>query len=202
MISRAVNALAGNVLVLNKFYSAIHVLSVRKSFCLLSKGSAEVVSVENEAFRGYDFSEWIEQSILKIELEAIHPDDDWIQSVNFMVQVPRIIRLVNYDRMPRHVVKFNRRNIFLRDEHECQYCGQRFGQSHLSLDHVIPRSRGGEMTWENIVSACLKCNVRKGGRTPQEAGMTLRQNPSKPPRNPALEMQLAKRKYACWKKFL
>jgi 5-methylcytosine-specific restriction endonuclease McrA len=202
MIARAANALAGNVLVLNRYYSAIHVLSVRKSFCLLSKGAAEVVCVEEEPFRAYDFSDWIERSILKIELEEHHSDEEWIQSVNFQVQVPRIIRLVSYDRFPRHVVKFNRRNIFLRDEHLCQYCGQRFGQSHLSLDHVVPRSRGGEMTWENIVSACLKCNVRKGGRTPQEAGMTLRQRPSKPLRNPAFEVQLAKRKYACWKKFL
>jgi 5-methylcytosine-specific restriction endonuclease McrA len=104
--------------------------------------------------------------------------------------------------VPRNVVKFNRRNVFLRDENQCQYCGKKFGTNHLSLDHVIPRSRGGPSTWDNIVCACLKCNVRKGGRTPQEAGMRLYRLPSKPSRSPSLAHQLSSRKYAAWRNFL
>ncbi|MBW3543699.1 MAG: HNH endonuclease, partial [Planctomycetes bacterium] len=82
------------------------------------------------------------------------------------------------------------------------YCSRRYSTSLLSMDHVIPRSRGGETTWENIVCACLKCNVRKGGRTPWEAGMTLFRQPIRPRRNPVLLHQLRTRKYSSWKSFL
>ncbi|MGZ3413414.1 MAG: HNH endonuclease, partial [Isosphaeraceae bacterium] len=99
------------------------------------------------------------------------PDDEFIRTVHFEIQVPRIIRLLAYDRLPRQKVKFNRRNIFARDGNRCQYCGRKFATSELSLDHVVPRSQGGRAAWENIVCACLKCNVRKGGRTPREASM-------------------------------
>jgi 5-methylcytosine-specific restriction endonuclease McrA len=202
MIAGKSSALNANVLVLNKYYSAIHVLTARKAFCLLCKGAAEVVNVEDGAFMTYDFDGWLEQSELRQELNDVDPDDEYVQAVNFTIQVPRIIRLIRYDRIPRNIVKFNRRNVFLRDNHQCQYCGETFPHSSLSLDHVMPRSRGGETSWENIVSACLKCNVRKGGRTPQEANMSLTSRPSKPVRNPALDRQLAQRKYESWKTFL
>ena len=196
------SALSGSVLVLNKFYSAIHVLGVPKAFCLLCKGAAEVVDVDRDQFASYDFCAWLELCELRSELGEAGSCEDWVRAVNFSVQVPRIIRLVRYDRMPRNAVKFNRRNVFLRDDHMCQYCGKSFGHSGLSLDHVMPRSRGGETSWENIVAACLKCNVKKGGRTPQEAGMRLRNHPSKPRRNPALTRQLSLQKYAAWRRFV
>ena len=122
--------------------------------------------------------------------------------MNFQVQVPRVVRLLHYDRMPRNVVKFSRRNVFLRDENRCQYCSGKFSPQKLSLDHVIPRSRGGQTIWENIVCACLKCNVRKGGQTPKEAGMRLFRKPVRPRRNPVLAHQLGTKKYASWKVFL
>ncbi len=83
--------------------------------------------------------------------------------------MPRVIRLLAYDRLPKQTVRFNRRNLFARDNNRCQYCGKRFPTSELSLDHVVPRSRGGDTTWENIVCSCVACNVRKGGRTPTSA---------------------------------
>ena len=191
-----------SVLVLNRNYMAIHVLSVQRAFCLLWKGCAEVVNVENDQYMTYDFDGWREVSELKAELDDRDDSDDWIRSVNFEIQVPRIIRLLSYDRVPRNTIKFNRRNIFLRDEHRCQYCWKRFPRQQLSLDHVMPRSRGGEDSWENIVCACLDCNVTKGGRTPQEAGMTLKSPPVKPKRNPLLSRQITLQKYASWRKFV
>ncbi len=100
--------------------------------------------------------------------------------------MPRVIRLLAYDRLPKQTVRFNRRNIFARDGNHCQYCGRHYPTSELSLDHVVPRSRGGETTWENIVCSCVKCNVKKGGRTPQEAHMHLVRPPVKPKRSPLL----------------
>lgn len=196
------SAMQISVLVLNRNYTAVHVLSVQRAFCLLWKGSAEVVSVENDQYLSYDFDGWREISELKAELDERDDSDDWIRSVNFEIQVPRIIRLLRYDRVPRNTVKFNRRNIFLRDGHCCQYCEKRFPRQELSLDHVLPRSRGGEDSWENIVCACLNCNVSKGGRTPQEAGMTLKCPPVKPKRNPLLSRQITQPKYQSWRKFV
>jgi len=196
------SAMQVSVLVLNRNYMAVHVLSVQRAFCLLWKGSAEVVSVENDQYMSYDFDGWREISELKTELNERDDTDDWIRSVNFEIQVPRIIRLLSYDRVPRNTVKFNRRNIFLRDGHCCQYCEQRFPRQELSLDHVMPRSRGGEDSWENIVCACLTCNVNKGGRTPHEAGMRLKRPPVKPKRSPLLSRQITLRKYESWGKFV
>ena len=113
-----------------------------------------------------------------------------------------MIRLLRYDLFPKNVVKFNRRNIFLRDENHCQYCGHRFPTQSLSLDHVLPRSRGGLTNWENIVCACVSCNVKKGGRTPLQANMRLIRKPEKPKRSPILNLKLTNRKYQSWKSFL
>ncbi len=99
-------------------------------------------------------------------------------------------------------MKLNRRNLFARDQNRCQYCGKRYATTELSLDHVIPRSQGGDNSWENIVCACIHCNVKKGGRTPQQAHMTLINHPVKPKRSPVLTIKLSDSKYASWKQFL
>ncbi|MFV0445767.1 MAG: HNH endonuclease [Planctomycetaceae bacterium] len=192
----------GAVLALNRNFQAVHVVSVRRALCLLYKELAEVIHVEEGHYLTFDFDGWREHSELKSLLGAQDDTDDWIRAVRFDLQVPRIIRLLKYDRLPKNSVKFNRRNIFLRDEHRCQYCGDRFPTHRLSLDHVLPRSRGGPTTWENIVCACLECNVRKGGRTPHEARMHLIRQPSKPRRNPLLVRQLDDRRYHSWQNFI
>ncbi len=125
-----------------------------------------------------------------------------MRTVRSFIEVPRIIRLLGYDRLPRQRVKFNRRNVFARDENRCQYCGRRLTSGQLSLDHITPRSQGGPSTWENIVCACLPCNHRKGPRTPPEAGMPLLKDPVRPQTNPSLRRKLTYRKYRTWKVFL
>jgi 5-methylcytosine-specific restriction endonuclease McrA len=197
----AYSALDASVLVLNKLFMAVHVISVRRAFCLLCKELAEVVTLEDGQFNTYDFSTWREVS----EYRAKHfrqEDDDWVRTSSAEIQAPRVIRLLSYDRVPKQTVKFNRRNIFARDGNQCQFCGKRFPTSELSLDHVIPRSQGGKTTWENIVCACVDCNVRKGGRTPRQAHMTLVRKPEKPKRSPLLSLKLTQKKYQTWQTFL
>ena len=188
------------MLVLNKHYMAIHVVSVKRAFSLLSRNLAEVLHVEDGQYLGYDFESWVEVSEFKREFEPA--DHDWLRTVRFHVAVPRIVRLLFYDRLPRQQVKFNRRNIYGRDNNRCQYCGGRFPTSELSLDHVIPRSRGGRTTWENVVCACVECNVRKGGRTPTEAHLCLITKPRKPRRSPIVDFKLSNDKYRSWKHFI
>ena len=194
------SALSSSVLVLNRHYAAVRVISARRAFCLLFKGIAEIVAAEDDAWQSYDFESWREVSEYRARFER--DQHEWVRCVRFELAVPRIVRLLVYDRLPRREVKFTRRNIYARDRNRCQYCGHRFPTSELSLDHVIPRSQGGGTDWANIVCCCVKCNVRKGGRTPEEARMRLITEPVKPKRSPVITLRLSSRKYASWRQFL
>ena len=179
---------------------AIRVINVRRAMTLLYRGCADVITIEESQYSNYDFDAWCELSqILALEKQ---PDEDYLQAVNFEIQVPRIVRLTRYDKLPKSTVRFNRKNLFARDDHQCQYCGQLRPVSQLSLDHVIPRSHGGKTTWENIVCSCMKCNSRKGGRTPTQAGMLLLKKPVKPRSNPAMSIPLNDPRYESWKTFV
>jgi 5-methylcytosine-specific restriction endonuclease McrA len=192
--------LHAKVLVLNRAYLAVRVTSARRAFCLLSRGMAEVIHVDDGKYANYDFATWTEIS----ELQRAYERDahDWVRTVRLNIAVPKIIRLLGYDRLPHQTVKLNRRNLFARDGNRCQYCGDLFPTSELTLDHVTPRAHGGGETWENLVCSCVRCNARKGGRTPEQAHMRLWAKPHKPRRNPLITIRLGQEKYASWKAFL
>jgi 5-methylcytosine-specific restriction endonuclease McrA len=140
------------VLVLNASFEPLNVCSVRRAHVLVWKGKAEIVERSDDPLRSAGYS--------------------WVR--------PLVIRLLQYVRVPRAVKRrISRRVLFARDGHRCVYCGTHGGR--LTLDHVVPRSRGGDSTWENVVTACAPCNLRKGDRLLEEARMTL----PRPPRTPA-----------------
>ena len=192
--------LQASVLVLNRLYMAIHVVNVRRAFGLLFRDRAEVIHLEEGSFANHDFQSWREASELRADVKQ--PNDDWIRAVNFEIRVPRVIRLLSFDRVPKQKLHLNRRSVLARDGSNCQYCDGHFSSHQLSLDHVIPRSCGGMTTWENVVCACLKCNIKKGGRTPKEAKMKLVRHPVKPKRNPILILKLSNPKYESWRTWL
>jgi 5-methylcytosine-specific restriction endonuclease McrA len=194
------SALNLSVLVLNRSFVAVHITNVRRAITLLFRELAEVVHIEDGRYSAYPFESWRELSALQAAFRT--PDQDWVKAVGYELQAPRVIRLVDCDRGPRQGLRFNRRNVFARDGNQCQYCGRNFPTSELSLDHVVPRSRGGITSWENIVCACVACNVRKGGRTPQEARMQMIRLPMKPKRSPLLTIKLGNPKYQSWKSFV
>jgi 5-methylcytosine-specific restriction endonuclease McrA len=144
------SALSGHVLVLNHDYRALCVCSVERAVILLILRKAELVHAE-------------EGRALRSS-RVHHP---W----------PSIVRLKVYVHVPYKKIMLSRRNILRRDRHHCQYCGS---GDRLTLDHVLPKSRGGKDTWENLVAACVPCNNRKGNRTPEEAGMPLTRRPFRP----------------------
>ena len=113
-----------------------------------------------------------------------------------------MIQLIHYSRLPSCEVRFNRRNIFVRDRSRCQYCGKVKPQRDLNLDHVMPQSRGGKSTWDNVVCACIRCNTKKGNRTPDEAGMRLIRAPKKPAGHPLLRARWMGRFPEEWRTFL
>ncbi len=194
------SGLNSKVLVLNKLYMALRIVSAKRAFSMLSREMAEVIHVDAGEYLSYDFASWAEVSEFKRERERER--FDWVRTVRLEIAVPRVIRLLGYERLPRQEVKLNRRNLFARDRNQCQYCGHSFPTSELSIDHVLPRSQGGGDSWENLVCACVRCNARKGGRTPPQAHMALVRRPIRPRRNPLIAVRLGQEKYEPWKAFL
>ena len=180
-----------NVLVLNRLFQAIQVTTVRKAFCLLYKGHVRAVAPD---YTTYDWEDWVD----------IPPQsqEDSIITPTLRIRIPRVILLVDFDRLPRHEVRFTRKNIFYRDRNRCQYCGHKFQTRDLNLDHVVPLSRGGKSTWENVVCCCIKCNSRKGGLLPEEAGMHLVRSVVKPRWHPLVKISFTTGQYEAWKNFL
>ncbi len=179
-----------SVLVLNRGFVALALTDVKRCFTLLYKGHVRAVLPD---YTTYAWEEWRDV--------PVQPGDDLIQTPSLTLRVPRVVQLLSCERAPRHDVKFSRHNIYVRDGNRCQYCGKRFSTSELSLDHVIPLSRGGPSTWENVVCACLPCNVRKGNQLLEEAGLRLRRAPVKPKASP-LGLLSPQRIHPSWRNFL
>jgi 5-methylcytosine-specific restriction endonuclease McrA len=135
------------------------------------------VLVLNASFEPLNITSWRRAVILllKGKAEQLEHNGKYIYTG---FPLPSVIRLRQYVRVPYKEIPLTRRNILERDRHTCQYCNHRGDQ--LTLDHVIPRSRGGGETWENLVAACVRCNVKKGNRTPKEAGISLLSQPRRP----------------------
>ncbi len=141
-------------LVLNASYEPINIVSWKRAITLLFQG----------------------------KVEGLAEYDKEIRSISFTIRMPSVLRLLRYVGMRKrfHQVKFSRANIYARDLHTCQYCGTKCSTEDLTFDHVIPVVKGGSKTWNNIVTCCFECNHRKGGRTPEEAGMHLIRRPKAP----------------------
>lgn len=175
----------GYVLVLNRNYIAIQITNVQHAVKHLYTGNAKIVAhsdIKNSRnnivvhkYETFDWGGWI-----KVSQEIEEDPKKFIHSVRFKMRVPSIIVLVTFDRLPERQIKFSRQNIYARDGYKCQYCETHRNKTRLTIDHVIPKSKGGKTTWDNIVSCCYDCNQKKRDRTPREAGMKLSKIPRKP----------------------
>jgi len=184
------------VLVLNRLWQAVNVCTVRRAFALLFQGHAQVVSADsNNNFFTHDFMSWMDLSVREPEAEMVH-------TISFKIRVPRVIVLLLFDRLPKKEVKFTRHNIFARDKDACQYCGKVFDRRDLNLDHVLPRDKGGQTTWENVVCSCIPCNTRKGNRLPHEVGMHLIRKPKRPKWQPFVSITFCAPHHESWKHFI
>lgn len=184
------------VLVLNRLWQAVNVCSVRRAFTLLCQGHAQVVRPDkNNNFFTHDFESWRDISVREPEPEMVH-------TISFKIRIPRVIVLLLFDRLPKKEVKFTRHNIFERDKNTCQYCGGVFDRKDLNLDHVLPREKGGQTTWENIVCSCILCNTRKGNRLPHEVNMHLIRKPKRPKWRPFVNFTFNGEQDESWKHFI
>lgn len=158
------------VLVLNKNWAYIAVTSAKDAICALYAGGATAIDPEN--YVTYTFADWVERGVAD--------GKPFIPASRIKVEVPEVIVLARYDKIPARALHYSKQHIFRRDHYCCQYCGHQFTVSNLTIDHVVPRSQGGETNWTNCVSCCTECNTRKADRTPDQAGMKLRSTPAKP----------------------
>lgn len=184
------------VLVLNRLWQAVNTCSVRRAFTLLYQGHAQVVSAdEGNNFFTHDFTSWRDFS-------QANPEPEMVKTISVNIRIPRIIVLLLFDRLPKKEVKFTRHNVFERDKNTCQYCGKLFERTELNLDHIFPRDRGGQTTWENIVCSCIPCNTKKGNRLPHEAGMQLIRKPKRPKWRPFVNITFTQHHHDSWRHFL
>lgn len=178
-----------SVLVLNKFFQAVQVTNARRAFSLFFKGYVKAV---DEGYITYSFSDWKE----------LPAGEEFVSTPNVQLRVPRIVQLVDYDKVPTFRIRLSRKNIYLRDKHTCQYCGERFEEKELTLDHVTPVSKGGGNSWENLVTSCFQCNNKKGDRLPLQAGMKLLKQPKQPNWLPFTRFAKHRDGHPMWKTFI
>src|SRR5215218_2582735 len=179
-----------SVLVLNRYYQPVHVTSVKRAFSLLYLGVAKAIDSQ---YRLYEFADWAALSAANHEA---------IATVNRQIRVPRVVVLFAYEYLPKGRVRFSCLNIYARDHDTCQYCGKTLPRADLNLDHVLPRSQGGKTSWENVVCSCVPCNLRKGGRTPEQARMRLLKKPVRPRWTPLFRGAAKRVTYREWLPFL
>jgi 5-methylcytosine-specific restriction endonuclease McrA len=176
-------------LVLNKNWQAIHAVSVARAVTMVWKDVAHFVDPDD--YQLYNWQDWA----------RLRPQgDEFITSPSQIFRLPKVIVLRRYDRLPSTEVTFSRRNVHKRDKFTCQYCGVQPGLSGLTLDHVVPRSSGGQSTWDNCVSACIECNHRKANLSLKDSGMKLRKKPTRPAWSPLYAFRNVR--IDCWEKFI
>lgn len=185
--------LTGHVLVLNKSWAAVHVASVKRAVSLMYTGMARAVHPRDYTL--HDFDSWLDLSRDGLGGRYIH-------TPTLRVRVPEVVLLAEFNGFVRHEARFSRSSIFERDRNICQYCGEVYPKSQLTLDHVHPQSRGGGESWENLVVACVKCNVHKGNRTPEEANMPLLRKPVRPKWLPRFGMRVPDDQLQVWRRFV
>ncbi len=177
-------------LVLNRNWQPIHVATVARALVMLYSGTVRVVDPDD--FQTYDWADWSLLNPFETEQR--------VRAVTFELRIPEVVVLARYGGMPGSHVPFSRRNIYKRDHHTCQYCGAQPPIEELTIDHVVPRSRGGISSWENCALACLACNASKADRTLQQAGMRLLQQPKRPRWRPLYSWH--SKPIKSWRRFL
>ncbi len=186
------------VLVLNKYFQAVQITTLQRAVCHLVKGSAKVITTD---WTTHTFEEWI-------KISQFYPNGNgseykFIKSPSITLLIPEAIYLPFYESLPQSEVVFTRQNLILRDRFTCQYCGKLLkNPKDRTIDHIIPKSRGGKTVWNNVVLCCKKCNLKKGNKTPEEAGLKLIKVPKAPRWQALILEEFPKHKKEKWKVFL
>ena len=157
------------VMVLNKVWYPIRIVSLKRALKLIFAEKAFIVDID---FSTYSWEKW--------ENISVNEDEIYIQTTRSKVKIPLVIVLKNYDKVCKRPLRLTKKNIFLRDGNTCQYSGKKVNMKDADIDHIIPKSRGGENNWNNMVVCCKEINRKKGNKTPEECGLKLIKTPTTP----------------------
>jgi 5-methylcytosine-specific restriction endonuclease McrA len=183
---------------LNRNWQAVNIVGVKRAFSLLWQDHARAINTFEGDYAPMVAEEWMEYS----DNKEPTPECVFIRTIRMSILLPKILLLRDFDRLPIAEIKFNRENIFIRDNYTCQYSGKRCKPTDLTLDHVIPRERGGRTSWENIVACRRDINERKANRLPHEVGLKLLKKPSRPKWRPFVALAAASEVDTAWAQFL
>ena len=182
-----------DILVLNRSWVPVHIVDYKRCMILLCNGGAQGLTHD---FVPYNMDGWMEYSLTP------HPFKT-LRTSTRLIALPEIIALTKYDRLPRGDAKFSRESVFSRDKYCCGYCGKSFSKNDLTIDHIIPRSKGGTTVWNNVISCCRRCNAYKSDKTLQECRLKLKRKPKEPKwLDPIIHRYRKSRACESWKHFL
>ena len=190
------NVLDSPVLVLNKSWMAVRVQSLKKALSKVTAGRAKILDPISSQL--YTWEDWLSTFFTEKETEVNY---ETIRSKYWSFKKPKIIICTSYNKIPHTSLKLSRRNILIRDRFTCQYTGKRVTYKNATLDHIVPKSKGGKTSWTNLVACTFEVNVKKADRTPEEAGLKLIHVPKKPQWSPIYAISLKKRP-KCWENYI
>lgn len=173
------------VLILNKNWDIIRISSFENVISKVFSGNMKIV--DGYTFIVYTWNEWIKNFTIPKDSDTKY---DYILTKDNRIRFPKVFICTKYNKMPKKELKINRKNIWIRDKKTCCYCGDKISFSEMTLDHIVPKSKNGKTTWENVVCCCKKINTKKRNRTPEEAGLKLLYHPYKPKWNPLFSFLL------------
>lgn len=181
-----------DTLVLNKNWMPITITKVHRALSMVFIGHAVVL---DENFVTHDFKSWS-------DLSGSMSGGKRILTVTMGLLIPYVIVLTSYNKVPKRKVRLSRRNIYTRDNGTCQYCGKKPSKDEVSIDHIVPRSKGGKSTWTNLILACTPCNIKKSDKMLSESGMTLLKKPDIPRWPMAQAIKIDSEGRGFWQKFV
>ncbi len=163
------------VLIMNRSWVPVAISPLKRALALLFKDHAQIV--DTESYELFSWEAWLAERSFPLT-QACHKT--YIKTVHLQIEIPKVITLATYNRIPTRKLSFSKNQLFRRDQNACQYCGVKPGVRGLTIDHVLPRSRGGKTSWQNCVASCARCNTKKGNKTPEEAHLKLLNPPYQP----------------------
>lgn len=181
-----------HTLILNKLWYPINLVPAIRAICMVFEGTANAI---DDYYTQHDFESWV-------NTQDTDSDDGYIQSSSCRIKIPKVIVLNGYDKIPKTKVRLSKANIYKRDAFTCQYCGKLASKARLTIDHIYPKSKGGDTSWMNCVACCVYCNTKKADKILEKSGLKLIRKPFEPEGRHIANFYFEQHKIPAWENFM